>query len=84
MLVTYLCRTCENKILKLTDNSDVPGILPCAQCSGFLERQIEGPSSNAVESVDNGFMVRAVDFDANRNDLRKEAAEKFLKEVDKK
>ena len=83
MLVTYLCRTCQNKILKLTD-AEVPGTLPCAQCSGFLERQIEGPSSNAIESVDNGFMVKAVDFDANRNDLRKEAADKFLKEVDKK
>ncbi len=86
MIINYVCKTCNNEIMKLTDDPDkVVGVIPCAACGGYLEREIGGPSSNAVESVDNGFMVRAVDFDSNRNELRKVANEKFLRDLkDKK
>ena len=84
MLITYECRTCGNTIPKLILNpEDIRGVIPCLECGHFLERVIGGPSSNSIEKIDNGFMTQPVEYDSNRNVLRKEASEKFLKELHK-
>ncbi len=85
MLINYVCKTCDNQISKILVNpEDVRGVIPCMECGGFLERVIGGPSSNSVETIDNGFMPRTVEFDSNRNDLRKEASNRFLRELEEK
>lgn len=84
MLIQYVCKTCGNQIPKLILNpEDVKGVIPCGGCSGFLERIIGGPSSNAVEKIDNGFMTKPVEYDDNRNILRREASDKFFRELHK-
>ncbi len=81
MLVNYVCKTCQNNIAKLIDDPNkVLGTVPCLDCGGFLERVISGPSSNSVETIDTGFMPKTVEFDAERNSLRKEAADQHYNE----
>lgn len=85
MLIKYVCKTCGNEIEKIVWNpEDVRGVIECGGCSGYLERVIAGPSSNSVETIDSGFMVKTVEYDSGRNDLRKEASNKFFKELEKK
>jgi uncharacterized Zn finger protein len=84
MLINYVCNTCQNNISKIILRlEDVKGVIPCGSCGGFLERIISGPTSNAVEIIDNGFMPRTVEYDTNRADLRKDAADDFLKKFKK-
>lgn len=84
MLINYRCKTCENSISKIILNvEDVKGVIPCLECGGFLERIIAGPTSNAVEIIDNGFMPRNVEYDINRSELRKDASNEFLKKLKK-
>lgn len=84
MLVNYECKTCGNSTMKLVLNQeDLRGVIPCGECGGYLERIIAGPSSNSVEKIDNGFMTQPVEYDSNRNVLRREASDKFFKDLNK-
>ncbi len=85
MLVSYKCKTCGTAIDKLIYKvEDVRGVIPCGNCSGFLERQITGPSSNSVQTIDNGFMVSAVEYDQDRQVERKKQSDEHFKSIFKK
>ncbi len=86
MLINYKCEKCGNSIQKIVQHEgEILGVLPCGECSGFLERVIGGASSNSTEIIDNGFMPTKVEYDATRASLRKEAStEYFLNKTGKK
>lgn len=85
MLLRFQCKTCLNQIDKIIEKAeDIRGVIPCLSCGGFLERQLSGPSSNAVETVDTGFMTQSVEYDSTKNSYRKEASEKHYRDLFKK
>ena len=84
MLLRYSCLRCTNTIEKLVKSlDDAIGVTPCLECGAWLERQITAPSSNAVESVDDGITIKPISFDRTRYDLAREQGENILKEKKK-
>lgn len=84
MIVKYRCNLCDNAIDKLISKpSQVKGVLPC-QCGGFLERRITPPSSNSVELIDDGVVVKKTYFDAQRYELARKQGDDIIKEKNKK
>lgn len=80
MLLNFKCHRCNNSIKKLVESIDEIGILACLECGGFLERQIEGPNSSNVEVIDNGYMVKPVEFNRDLQEKRKQASNDVIKE----
>lgn len=81
MLLRYQCHRCENNITKIVESLDTAvGVMACLDCGGFLERVISGPSSNSIETIDNGSMANKVEFDAQQQELRKKVSDSILKE----
>ena len=84
MLLKYKCNLCDNQIEKLVQRLDeARGAVPC-QCGGWLERQLSAPSSNAVESVDDGITIKPVHFDRERYNMARQQGDDILREQKKK
>ncbi len=84
MLLKYACLRCTNTIEKLVKNfEEAKGVMPCLECGAWLERQIQGPSSNATESIDDGAAIKPIVFDRIRYDMAREQGETILKEKKK-
>lgn len=84
MLAKYTCPRCGNHVAKILNipNHKVPNILPCAQCGGWLEREIGAPSLSSLEEVDNGAMEKSVVI---RKDIKERLAERkaqYFKEIE--
>jgi hypothetical protein len=69
--------------VKLVQTIDDIGVLPCLNCGGFLERQIQPPNSSSVETIDNGAMARPVEFNREHQELRKKVSDDMVKEATK-
>lgn len=84
MLIKYKCILCDNYIEKLIlKKEQVKGVLAC-QCGGFLERELNAPSSNAVESIDDGATVTPIYYDKERVQLARQQGDDLIQEQKKK
>lgn len=63
-LYHFVCKTCQKKTRKILDAtaSQLVSLQLSCDCGGSLEReQVDGPSSQKVETLDNGIMTKKVE-----------------------
>ncbi len=77
-LYHFRCDACGKQVRKLLTpaQSGEPRACPEDTCSGSLLRTPKPPTSNVVETLDNGFMVRRLERPADAERLYKERAAK--------
>lgn len=85
MLLNYLCPTCGNHIQKIIkDLNETIGVIPCLECGHWLERQLGAPTTNAVETIDDGALIKHVYYDKERVKMARQQGDDLLKELRKK
>jgi len=58
-LANYYCQKCDEHSRRIFKGK-IPDKVECKKCNSVLERQAKGPSSQVVETLDNGVMRKSV------------------------
>lgn len=67
-LYHYFCPTCEEDKRRLLSVEAASKDVECSKCKSKMSRKVQGPSSQAVETLDNGTMSKRLErlVDAER------------------
>ncbi len=73
-LFRFVCIECALKAARFLSPTEARLPLPCTQCAGKMKRDVQVPSMQVVERLDNGLMPRAVERLADAERLFKDRA----------
>lgn len=70
----FICLECYCKQTRVFIDKSCVDTAKCLMCGGKIKRVVTGPSSQIMEKLDNGIMVKAVERLHNAEELFKERA----------
>ena len=70
----FICLECERKQTRVFMDKSCVDTAACISCGGKVKRVATGPSSQIMEKLDNGIMVKAVERLHNAEELFEERA----------